>query len=86
MVCLCAVCVDRSSLTAAACTHLPSGQVFGVVVQVVNVGAEGLEVRHDELLPEGLCEQDDVALDTSKRRDELRLADELCVDSSDDND
>lgn len=40
------------------------------------MGGEGLEVWDDELLPEGLCEQDDVALDTSKRRDELRLADE----------
>lgn len=47
-----------------AATHLPSGQVLGVVVEVVDVGAEGLEVRDDKLLAEGLREQHDVALDT----------------------
>lgn len=41
------------------------------------MGAEGLEVWHHELLPEGLREQDDVALDTPEGRDELQLADEL---------
>lgn len=30
------------------------------------MGTEGLEVWDDKLLPEGLGEQDDVALDTSK--------------------
>ncbi len=33
------------------------------------MGREGLEVWDDELLPEGLGEQNDVALDTSKTRD-----------------
>lgn len=47
-------------------THLTSRQVFGVVMEVVHVGAEGLEVWDDKLLPEGLGEQDDVALNTSR--------------------
>lgn len=46
-----------------AATCLPSGQVLGVVVEVVDVGAEGLEVRDDKLLTEGLREQHNVALD-----------------------
>lgn len=34
------------------------------------MGAEGLEVWDDKLLPECLGEQDDVALDTSKMGEE----------------
>lgn len=52
-----------------ALTHLPSRHVFGVVIEVIDVGAEGLEVWDDKLLPEGLGEQNDVALDTSKTGD-----------------
>lgn len=46
-------------------THLPSRHVLGGFVQPIDVGAEGLKVRDDKLLSEGLGEQDDVALDTS---------------------
>lgn len=46
-------------------THLTPRQVDGVFIEVVNVGAERLEVRDDKLLPEGLGEQNDVALDAS---------------------
>ena len=66
------VSVD-SLIFAAALTHLPSGQVFGVFVEVINVGAEGLEVRDDKLLPEGLGEQNDVALNTSKTEEEATV-------------
>lgn len=52
-----------------ALTHLASRQRFGIFIEVVNVGAEGLEVWDDKLLPEGLGEQNDVALDTSKTGD-----------------
>lgn len=45
-------------------THLPSWHALSVFVEIVDVGAEGLEVRDDKLLPEGLSQQDDVALDT----------------------
>lgn len=45
-------------------THLPSWHALSVFVELVDVGAEGLEVRDDKLLPEGLSQQDDVALDT----------------------
>lgn len=48
-------------------TRLPPGQVFGVVIEIVDVGAEGLEVWDDKLLPEGLGEQHNVALDTPER-------------------
>lgn len=51
-------------------THLTSRQVFGIFIEVVDVGAERLEVRDDKLLPEGLGEQNDVALDTSRTGDE----------------
>lgn len=59
-------------------TRLAPGQVLGVVIEIVDVGAEGLEVRDDKLLPEGLGEQHDVALDTPERgnrksRDTWRL-------------
>lgn len=48
--------------------YLPSGHVFGFVVELIDVGAERLEVRDDKLLPEGLGEQDNVALHTSESR------------------
>lgn len=51
-------------------THLTSRQVFGIFVQIVHVGAERLEVGDDKLLPEGLGEQNDVALDASRTGDE----------------
>ena len=47
-------------------THLPSRHVLGVFIQLVDVRTEGLEVWDDKLLPEGLGEQDNVALDTSE--------------------
>lgn len=49
-------------------TRLPPRQVLGVVIEIVDVGAEGLEVRDDKLLPEGLGEQHNVALDTPERK------------------
>lgn len=49
--------------------HLTSRHAFGIFIEVVNVGAERLEVRDDKLLPEGLGEQNDVALDTSRAGD-----------------
>lgn len=45
-------------------THLSSSEFFGTLIQLINMGGEGLEVWDDELLAEGLCEQDNVALDT----------------------
>lgn len=45
-------------------THLSSREIFGTLIQLINVGGEGLEVWDDELLAEGLSEQDNVALDT----------------------
>lgn len=48
-------------------TRLPPRQVLGIVIEIVDVGAEGLEIRDDKLLPEGLGEQHDVALDTPDR-------------------
>lgn len=45
-------------------THLSSSEFFGTVIQLINMGGEGLEVWDDELLAEGLSEQDNVALDT----------------------
>lgn len=45
-------------------THLSSGEFFGFLIKLVNMGGEGLEVWDDELLSEGLSEQDNVALDT----------------------
>lgn len=59
--------------SVAAVTHLPSREVFGVFIEVIDVGAEGLEVWNDKLLPEGLGEQNNVALDTSKTRDDNSL-------------
>ena len=50
--------------------HLPSRQVFGIFIEVIHVGAERLEVRDDKLLPEGLGEQNNVALDTSRTGDQ----------------
>ena len=45
-------------------THLSSSEFFGTFIQLINMGGEGLEVWDDELLAEGLSQQDDVALDT----------------------
>lgn len=56
-------------LVVLAATRLPSGQVLGVVVEVVDVGTEGLEVRDDKFLAEGLREQHDVALDAPRGRE-----------------
>lgn len=50
-------------------THLPSWHALSVFVELVDVGAEGLEVWDDKLLPEGLSQQDDVALDTPETGD-----------------
>lgn len=74
------VCGDLNHLIprATALTHLPSGHVLGVFVELVDVGAEGLEVRDHKLLPEGLGEQHDVALDTSEERDGRRRLKGLC--------
>lgn len=71
-------CHGNSPLPLPPGTRLPPGQVLGVVIEIVDVGAEGLEVRDDKLLPEGLGEQHDVALDTPERgnrkgRDTCRL-------------
>lgn len=51
----------------ATVTHLTSRQFFGIVIEVINVGTKGLEVWDDKLLPEGLGEQNNVALNTSRR-------------------
>lgn len=56
-------------LVTAALAHLPSGQVSGVFIEVVDVGTKRLEVRDDKLLPEGLGEQNNVALDTPETED-----------------
>lgn len=61
-------------------THLTSRQVFGIFIEVINVGAERLEVRDDKLLPEGLGEQNDVALDTSRTGDDPKHSG-LCCES-----
>lgn len=53
-------------LLSSALTDLPSRHFFGVFVQLVDVSREGLEVWNNKLLPEGLGEQNDVALDTSE--------------------
>ena len=45
-------------------SHLSSREIFGILIQLINMGGEGLEVWDDELLAEGLSEQDNVALDT----------------------
>ena len=45
-------------------SHLSSREIFGTLIQFINMGGEGLEVWDDELLAEGLSEQDNVALDT----------------------
>lgn len=42
------------------------------------MGAERLEVRDDKLLPEGLGEQNDVALDTSRTGDEPKHSGLCC--------
>lgn len=52
--------------------YLPSWQFFAVVIDVIDVGGEGLEVWDDELLPEGLSQQDNVALDTPDTRNIIR--------------
>lgn len=57
---LCLVCIT------ATVTHLTSRQDFGIFIEVIDVGAEGLEVWDNKLLPEGLGEQNDVALNTSR--------------------
>ena len=49
-------------------TNLAFGQIFGTLVELVDVRREGLEVGDDKLLAEGLGEQDYVALDTSGGR------------------
>lgn len=59
-------------------THLTSRQVFGIFIEFVNVGAERLEVRDDKLLPEGLGEQNDVALDTSRTGEEPQASGQCC--------
>lgn len=56
----------------AAVTHLPSREVFGVFIEVVDVGAERLKVWNDKLLPKRLGEQNNVALDTSRTRDKRK--------------
>lgn len=56
----------------ASVTHLTSRQVFGIFIEVIHVGAEGLEVWDHKLLPEGLGEQNDVALDTPRTGDSPR--------------
>lgn len=48
-------------------THLSSGKFPGVLVQFVHVGRERLEIRDHEFPPEGLSQQDDVALYTPVR-------------------
>lgn len=58
--------------------HLTSRQVSGIFKQVVHVGAERLEVRDDKLLPEGLGEQNDVALDASRTGDEPKHSSLCC--------
>ena len=45
-------------------THLSFIEVFASLIQLIYKGGEGLEVWDDELLAEGLSEQDNVALDT----------------------
>lgn len=45
-------------------THLSSSEFFGILIELIDMGGEGLEVWDDKLLPEGLGEQDNVALDT----------------------
>lgn len=45
-------------------THLSSREIFGTLIQLINMGGERLEVWDDELLAEGLSEQHNVALDT----------------------
>ena len=44
--------------------HLSSREFFGILIKLVNMGGEGREVGDDELLAEGLSEEDNVALDT----------------------
>lgn len=58
--------MDTRPGVSADATHLPSWHVFGVFIELVNVSGERLKVWNDKLLPEGLGQQDDVALDTSK--------------------
>ena len=48
--------------------HLPPRYLLGVVVELVDVRAEGLEVRDDELLAERLRQQHDVTLHTPGAR------------------
>lgn len=68
-----ASCWQKNSLFTTACscstTHLTPRHIFAVFIEVVDVGAEGLEVWDDKLLPEGLGEQNNVALDTSETGD-----------------
>jgi len=47
-----------------AMAHLTTGHFLGVLVQLVDVCAEGLEVRDYELLAECLSQQHDVTLHT----------------------
>lgn len=49
-------------------THLSSSEFFGILIQLIDMGGEGLEVWYDEFLAEGLSEQDNVALDTPDRQ------------------
>lgn len=65
-----------------AVTHLTSRQVFGIFIEVINVGAERLEVRDDKLLPEGLGEQNDVALDTPGTGDDPKRSGLRCGSAS----
>lgn len=61
---MCWLCL---AFITATITHLTSRQFYGIVIEVIDVGAEGLEVWDNKLLPEGLGEQNDVALNTSRR-------------------
>lgn len=54
----------RKTRVMALRSHLSSREIFGTLIQLINMGGEGLEVWDDELLAEGLSEQDNVALDT----------------------
>lgn len=49
-------------------THLSFRETFGTLIQLINMGGERLEVWDDELLAEGLSEQDNVALDTPDKQ------------------
>lgn len=55
-------------LAMALWTHLSFRETFGILIQLINMGSERLEVWDDELLAEGLSEQDNVALDTPDKQ------------------